>query len=200
MDQPLLAAGAQRTLRVTPGKSAAWRRKMIIRTAQVLLIALLATGSVSAQNLDPIVSEAIIEAPVEAVWSAWSTAEGLRAWLAPHADIEMRPGGLMRTNYRAQGSLGDASTIENTVLSFDPGRMLSFRVARTPEGFPFPEAIQHMWTVIYLEPADDGHSRVRVVGLGFGPDEQSQRMRDFFQRGNDATLRQLQDHFAGREQ
>jgi uncharacterized protein YndB with AHSA1/START domain len=169
---------------------------MILRIAQVLVMATLAAGDVRAQNIEPIVSEAIIEAPVEAVWAAWSTGAGLREWLAPHAEIEMRIGGLMRTSYNAQATLGDASTIENVVLSFEPGRMLSIRVAKTPEGFPFPNAIQHMWTVIYLEPLDSGRTRIRVVGLGFGPDEEFLRMRDFFQRGNDATLRGLQNHFA----
>jgi uncharacterized protein YndB with AHSA1/START domain len=169
---------------------------MISRIAQVLLMAALAAGSARAQNVEPIVSEAVIEAPVEAVWAAWSTGEGLRGWLAPHADIDMRIGGLMRASYDARATLGDASTIENAVLSFEPGRMLSIKVAKAPDGFPFPDAIQHMWTVIYLEPVESGRTRIRVVGLGFGPDDESLRMRDFFQRGNDFTVLELQKHFA----
>jgi uncharacterized protein YndB with AHSA1/START domain len=161
----------------------------------VVLLSVLWMGGAQAQDVGPIVSEAVIEAPPSEVWAVWSTGAGLRTWLAPHAEIDLRIGGLMRTNYNPQGTLGDPSTIENVVLSFEPDRMLSIRVARTPEGFPFATAIQEMWTVIYLDPVDSGRTRIRVVGLGFNSAEESQRMRAFFQSGNDATVRQLQDRF-----
>lgn len=103
----------------------------------------------------------------------------------------------MRTNHGAQGALGDPQTIENTILSFEPGKMLSITVAKTPKWFPFPNAIQQMWTVIYFGAAGPGRTQVRVVGLGFRPDEESQKMRAFFERGNARTLEQLQRHFSG---
>lgn len=165
-------------------------------TAAVAMVAVLC-GSVSAQDISPIVSEGLVEAPVAAVWAAWTTSEGLRSWLAPHADMDLRVGGLMRTNYSARGALGDPQTIENTVLSFEPRRMISIKVSKAPHGFPFPHAIREMWTVIYFEAAGPGRTKVRVVGLGFRPGEESQRMRAFFERGNATTLEQLQRHFSG---
>lgn len=154
------------------------------------------SGGAAAQNVSPIVSEGIIEAPLDAVWAAWTTSEGLRSWLAPHAEIDLRVGGVMRTNYSAQGVLGDPQTIENTVLSFDPKTMLSIKVAKTPAGFPFPNAIQQMWTVLYFEETGPRRTQVRVVSLGFRPDEESQKMRAFFDRGNAVTMQQLQRHFS----
>ena len=38
--------------------------------------------------------------------------------------------------------------------------------------------------------------RGKIVGLGFGDDDESTRMRAFFDRGNALTLRQLQRYFA----
>jgi uncharacterized protein YndB with AHSA1/START domain len=160
-----------------------------------LLIALLATGA-RAQDLEPIVAEVTVEAPVASVWAAWTTGAGLRSWLAPHADIELGIGERMRANYDPQGTLGDARTIENSILAYDPLRMLTLRVSRAPEGLPFPDAIHRMWTVIYFDAVEPERTRVRVVGLGFEADEESQRMRAFFERGNEMTLRLLQSHFA----
>lgn len=165
-------------------------------TSVVLVMLLAFAGASRAQDTGPIVAEGVVDAPAEAVWNAWATGEGLRAWLAPHADIDLRVGGLMRTNYNPQDALGGPGTIHNEILSFEPGRMLSIRVARFPERFPFPSAVGSMWTVIYFESAGLDRTRVRIVGLGFQPDEQSQQMRAFFERGNVQTLQALQRHFA----
>jgi uncharacterized protein YndB with AHSA1/START domain len=151
-----------------------------------------------AQDVSPIVTEGTVEAPVDSVWAAWTTSDGLRAWLAPHAEIDLRLGGAMRTNYNAAGALGDPQTIENTVLSFEPRRMLSIRVAKAPDDFPFANAIQHMWTVLYLEEAGPGQTRLRVVSMGFRADDESQRMRAFFERGNAITVQAIQRHFSAR--
>lgn len=164
------------------------------RTLSLVMVAIL-SGSARAQDTNPVVAVSIVEAPVGAVWNAWATSAGLRSWLAPHADIDLRVGGLMRTNYDAQGSLGDSKTIENRILSLDPGRMLSIQVSKAPDNFPFANAIQHMWTVVYFEPVGPKRTRVRVVGLGFRSDAESQRMRVFFDRGNAVTLQQLQRYF-----
>ena len=55
-----------------------------------------------------------------------------------------------------------------------------------------------MWTVIYFEVVSPRTTRFRIVGLGFGDDEESKRMRAFFDRGNAFTLKKLQERFAPR--
>jgi len=161
---------------------------------QILATALfLLAGAAAAQIPDALVHEGIVAAPIEKVWASWSTSDGLRSWLAPHAAIDLRIGGLMRANYRADGSLDDPGTIENTVLSFDPYRMISIRVSRAPEGFPFPNAVYDMWTVLYFEPVSAAETRVRVVANGFTDTDESRNMRAFFEQGNAMTIRQMQD-------
>ncbi len=102
----------------------------------------------------------------------------------------------MRTHYDPKGTIGDPKTIENMIISYDPERMLSIRVTKPPEGFPFPNAVMSMWTVIYFEAAGPRTTRVRIVGLGFGGGEESEKMRAFFDRGNAYTLKKLQERFA----
>jgi uncharacterized protein YndB with AHSA1/START domain len=162
----------------------------------VLILAAMFNRSFAADNQNAITHEAVVNAPVPEVWRAWTTKDGLESWLAPHAEIDLRIGGLMRSNYHQEQSLGDPGTIENTVICFDPERMLSLKVNKVPDGFPFPTAVQNMWTVLYFEAVDSTSSRVTVDGLGFGDDEESRQMREFFDRGNAQTLQELQDHFA----
>jgi uncharacterized protein YndB with AHSA1/START domain len=163
-------------------------------TALAVLVA--CCWAVRAQDAGPIVCEGVVDAPLDSVWAAWATGGGLRSWLAPHAEIDLRLGGLMRANYNPAGTLGDAGTIENTILSFEPRKMLSIKVAKTPDKFPFPLAIRQMWTVIYFERLDKSRTRVRIVGLGFQTDDESQKMRVFFDRGNAMTLTALQRRFS----
>lgn len=149
----------------------------------------------TARASESIVAEGIVSAPVAAVWSAWATTAGLRSWLAPHADIDLRVDGLMRANYDPKGALGDAATIENRILAYEPERMLSIKVSKAPEKFPFKSRIGDMWTVLYFQPTADGKTTLRIVGMGFGPDDESQKMRQFFEQGNAFTLTQLQRRF-----
>lgn len=167
-----------------------------VKPVLIIFIISLLPFPVQAQNLAPIIAEAVIDAPLKEVWSAWTTGQGLKSWLAPHAEIEMKIGGVMRTNYNPEGKLGDPQTIENEVLSYEPGKMLSTRVKKTPENFPFSSSIRDMWTVLYFREITPNSTEIRVVGLGFSADEESQRMRTFFERGNEVTLQQLKNHFS----
>lgn len=162
----------------------------------VLAVVLGVAGRLRTDAAEALVTEGAIEAPVKAVWEAFTTTAGLRSWMAPLADIDLRLDGKMQANYRADGTLGDTNTIVNRILSFEPERMLSIRVDQAPTGFPFPEAVKSMWTVIHFEPGSGNRTHMRIVGLGFTDTPESVRMRAFFDKGNAYSLQMLQEKFA----
>jgi uncharacterized protein YndB with AHSA1/START domain len=149
-----------------------------------------------AQAEDPLVHEAIIEAPVQAVWDAFTTNKGMESWNVAHAEIDLRVGGLMRTHYDKNGKIGDPNTIENTILAYDPRRMLAIKATKPPANFPFKKAMERVWSVIYFEAAAPGKTRVTIHGLGYGTDDEAQKMRGFFQQGNVYVLGKLQQLYA----
>ena len=104
----------------------------------------------------------------------------------------------MKTRYDPKGTVDDPKALENTILSYEPMRMLSFKVTKAPQGFPFQNAITNMWTVAYFEAQSEKETRVRGVSLGFGDDEESRKMREFFNRGNRITMERLQKRFAAK--
>lgn len=167
-------------------------RSVGIRTLLALAVTLAASPAPAAE---PLVTEAIINAPAQEVWRLFTTAEGMQSWMVPRADIDLRVGGLMRTRYGEDGSLGDAQTIVNRILSFEPQRMLSIQVDKAPADFPFKDHVGGMWTVIYFQPLEPGMTNVRIVGLGFTDDENSVRMREYFKKGNAWTLEQMQKKY-----
>ena len=164
------------------------------RSLRVLAMVGFLAGPAAAQDSGPIVVEGVVAAPVDTVWAAWTTDEGLRSWLAPHTDIDLRIGGVLRANYDSLGALGDPQTVEREILSFEPNKMLSVRVVKLPDGFPFVSTIRSMWTVVYFEPLGQERTQVRVVSLGLDTGEDS-RIRAFFEQGNATVLQQLQNHF-----
>lgn len=140
--------------------------------------------------------EALIDAPVAEVWEAFTTKKGIESWMVAHGEFDLRVGGKMRTHYDTKGVIGDENTIENTILSYEPMRMLSIKATKCPANFPLKAAIDKMWTVVYFEPVGSDQTRVTCVGMGFDDDEESQKLREHFDGGNAYTLRKLQEKFA----
>jgi uncharacterized protein YndB with AHSA1/START domain len=147
-----------------------------------------------------LVSEGIVDAPREAVWAALTTKEGLESWNVAHAEVDFKVGGKMLTHYNADGKIGDPNTIENIILCFDPNRFYAIKVGTPPERFPFKEAIKCVWTVIYLDEVGPSRTHVRVVGLGYGGDEESKKLKAFFDQGNSYTVKKLQEKFAAAQE
>lgn len=132
-----------------------------------------------------------IDAHIDDVWQAFTTTEGLQSWVAPLADIDFKVGGKWRANYDPNGTLGDASTIENTILSYDPKRMISLKATGFPKDFIFEEAAKDTWSVFYFSPITPSRTKITVVGLGYNETELSQKMRSFFQAANQYSMDQL---------
>jgi uncharacterized protein YndB with AHSA1/START domain len=167
-------------------------------------VAVIARSGEEAQNVKAVSNSTngslmhagVVEAPVAAVWEVFTTKAGIESWMVAHAEVDLKIGGKMRTNYNKDGAVDDAESIENTILSFDPPRMLSIQATKAPASFPFKVALQSMWTVIYFEELAPGRTTVTVVGHGFDPSEESQKMREHFDRGNAYTIAKLQERFA----
>ncbi len=168
---------------------------MLLLTLFALLGITSPNRTIQAVNLEPISYVATIEAKLDAAWEAFATGKGWESWNVAHAEVDLRNGGKIRTTYSKTATLGDESTIENTILSYDPKRMISFRVTRFPKRFPFPKAVESMWTVIYFEPVSESKTKVTVRTMGFTSDGESQKMREFFVRGNKITMDALVARF-----
>jgi uncharacterized protein YndB with AHSA1/START domain len=172
---------------------------MRLRSGWLLLVLLLTvTRGAVAEDAPSFVNEGVVNAPVEDVWKVWTTSEGYKALGVALADVDFRIGGLIRSRYSANGTLGDAETIQNRILAYEPMRMIAIRIDKPPASFPFKEAWKNTWTVVTLTPLADGRTHIRGASMGFGSDPESVAMRRFFERGNADTIGVLADHFAKR--
>src|SRR5262249_49607997 len=143
----------------------------------------------------PLVHSAIVNGPVAEVWKAYTTKAGMTSWMVAEGEIDLKVGGKMRTSYTKGSDLTGSDVIENTIISFDPLRMISIKITKAPERFPFKRAMQRVWTVLYFEPVDENRTRVTCRMLGFDGEEESVRMRLFFNQGNQQTMDALVKYF-----
>ena len=151
-----------------------------------------------APDTSPLVHEIDLDVPVEEVWRVFSTAEGFRQLGVARAELDFRVGGTMRSHYDPKGVLGDPGTIEQTILAFEPRRMVAFRITKPPKGFPFTGAYKAMWSVATMTDLGQGRTHLRLAQLGYTPDPESQRMRAFFDQGNAWVLQALKRNLEGK--
>jgi uncharacterized protein YndB with AHSA1/START domain len=140
-------------------------------------------GSAKKIDTSPLVHECILKAPPAEVWKVWSSGEGFKALGVAKAEVDLRVGGLIRSHYKPDGVLGDDGTIQNEIIAFEPERMIAFRIQKPPKGFPFSQAFKSTWSVVTMTDLGDGRTHLRLAGLGYGADEESQAMRRFFEPG-----------------
>lgn len=160
-------------------------------------LVLFLSAAVCRADLPPLVVERVINAPVEKVWPVFSTSDGFKLMGVAQCDVDLSIGGKIRSKYSADGALGDESTIENTILAYEPLRMMAFRCTKFPAGFPFPEAIARTWSVTYFDDLGDGRTRVTLKTFGYGDDEESAKCRRFFDAGNAWTLEKVKASLEG---
>lgn len=134
--------------------------------------------------------EVLVAAPVSDVWRLFTTSEGLRTWLAPVVQIDLREGGAFLTSYDTPDAIGGRE-IRNRVVAFTPERMLVIQIAQAPPGFAHGEDARELATVVTFEQIDDARTRVRVNMLGYREDPAFAELYGFFDRGNAWTLTQL---------
>jgi uncharacterized protein YndB with AHSA1/START domain len=139
----------------------------------------------------------VVNAPVAEVWRAFTTKEGIESWMTAKTEFTLAVGATWKTSYSKESTLDDDAAIHHVVLAYDPERMLAFRTVKAPKGFPFPAALAKTWVVVYFEPLPEGRTKVTERMMGFTEDEDSQKMRGFFEQGNRITMEALVKRFGG---
>jgi len=110
---------------------------------------------------DRIEREIVISAPVSRVWAVLTEPQHVGSWFGqgPAAEIDLRPGGIMRLDH---GEYGQFPTL---IVKVDPPNYFAYRWA---SAHPGEVATDDNSTLVefFLDPADDG-TRLRVVESGF---------------------------------
>ena len=89
-------------------------------------------------------------------------------------------------------------TVGRTFASYtvDGDRITGFRTITVDSGFRARATTPSTYQYPSFSDPNGTKTLVRIVGLGFSKDAESQGMKEFFDKGNAYTLTQLQQHFS----
>jgi uncharacterized protein YndB with AHSA1/START domain len=134
-----------------------------------------------------LVFEANIPAPLDAVWAAFTTSEGLSTWLTPGATVDLRKGGDWTARFPGGGTGG------GTILSFKPKQELVMTAMAPPM---FPHVREERTTATWqFHSVDNKTTQVVLKQTGWKEGEEWDKAYEYLADGNAQLLQTLQERF-----
>ena len=131
--------------------------------------------------------EVAVAASLDAVWTAFTTQEGLATWLWRDVRVDLRSGGDWIVLYPG-GKTGGG-----TILSFAPKRQITI-AAMAPE--QFPEVREQRTTVVFeFEALTPTTTKVTLVQTGWKQGREWDEAYEYLSAGDATLLRQLHQRF-----
>ena len=136
---------------------------------------------------------AIIPAPVDAVWTAWTTSEGIKSFFAPDARVEARPDGPFEIYMNPFAPPGMKGADDMRFLAVQDKKMISFTWNAPPH---LPEArAQRTHVTVRFKPSGNDETEVTIHHDGWGDGGQWDQAYAYFDKAWGSVLANLQKRF-----
>ncbi|MCA8960080.1 MAG: SRPBCC domain-containing protein [Planctomycetes bacterium] len=139
-----------------------------------------------------LVQEITIEAPVEAVWAAYTTKKGLETWMANQVEIDLRVGGTLRSRYDTTGKIGDPGTNTLHIINYVPNTLITLRAELESN---WPEVLKQdadkLSNVVLFDRLSDKRTRVRSYGIGYSDKPEIEKLLEFFIPANESLFAKM---------
>jgi len=132
-----------------------------------------------------LIQEFNINVSIDSVWNAYTTKRGWESWAVALAEINLKNGGLIRTNYNKNGKIGDSTTIVLHVKNYVPKKLITLQAELTKN---FPEFMKadekDLYNIVYFESIDPKITKVTSYGIGYKNNAKYKSLMQFFIKGN----------------
>jgi len=143
----------------------------------------------------------VVEAPIRTVWELYTTAAGMQSWAAPAVEIDLRIGGMLRSNFTAGTKIGDPGTVTSEITNLIPGQEITVRddlihlltlgglhewVEMFPESFlrQLENEGDDVFTTTRFEAVGEKETRLTVFSYGYGTGANWERVHDEAKQSN----------------
>ncbi len=148
------------------------------------------TGQANARILT---EEITVEAPLEAVWHAWTTVEGVKTFFARDANIELHTDGNYEIFFFPNNPPGQRGAEGTRVLAVEPRNRLAFTWDAPPK-WPHIRG-QRTMVVVTFHAADDRHTQVVLTQMGWGAGNDWDQVFEYFTGAWHVVLARLDYRF-----
>jgi uncharacterized protein YndB with AHSA1/START domain len=140
--------------------------------------------------------EITVKAPIEAVWNAWTTSDGIKSFFSPEAYIDLRMGGAFEVYFLMDNPRGFQGSEGCKVLAYLPKKMLSFSWNCPPEFERIRKSGEQNFVVLLFDELPEGRIKVTLDHIEWKEgDGDWDRIYDYFDNAWSAVLAGFQEYF-----
>ena len=136
-----------------------------MRTTMLLLLSTMLTMTAGASNR-MLTTEFEVNAPIEKVWEAWTTPDGIKTFFAPDCKVELRVDGAYEIYFFPEAKPGERGGEGMRILGLEPMRRFAFTWSAPPTN-PYVRG-QRTMVILEFEKKDARRTLVRFTQLGWG--------------------------------
>ena len=139
----------------------------------------------------PIRNMAIVNAPIDKAWKAWTDPQAMSGFLGFSADLDPRPGGKFQVVFAPKAATPIQRGNDGRYIAIEPMRMLSVSWM-TPMNMP--ELTGNSTTLtLYFTPIDGGkRTQIDLINVGYGTGPAWRAAYDYNVKGWERVLSHLQ--------
>jgi uncharacterized protein YndB with AHSA1/START domain len=119
-----------------------------------------------------------VNAPIEKVWDAWTTADGIKTFFAPDCKVELRVDGAYEMYFSPEAKPGERGGEGMRILGLEPMRRFAFTWSAPPT---IPDIRgQRTMVILEFEKKDARRTLVRFTHLGWGEGPSWDKTYEYF--------------------
>jgi uncharacterized protein YndB with AHSA1/START domain len=145
-------------------------------------------------NLPLLTASTLLKASRKEIWDAWTTAQGIKSFLAPDCKIDFRVGGAYEIYFDPQADPKDRGSIGSVILAIQPLEMFSFSWCNPPS---LPEIRwQYTHVTIRIREVSARQRQVILLQDGWGSGEDWEKAYQYFRHAwQEVVMSQLVKRF-----
>jgi uncharacterized protein YndB with AHSA1/START domain len=136
-----------------------------MRTTLFLLLITILGAPAGASNR-MLTTQFEVNAPIEKVWKAWTTPDGIRTFFAPDCKVELRVDGAYEVYFSPEAKPGERGGEGMRIIALEPMRRFAF-TRDAPPTIPYVRG-QRTMVILEFERQSDRRALVRFTHLGWG--------------------------------
>ncbi len=131
--------------------------------------------------MDDLKAEVVVSAPLNDVWSAWTSSEGVKSWFSPEANVDPRPGGPFELFFDPANH--DHESTKGCVFTeIEHGSSLSFTWKGPGQFAQLMNDPSRLTKVLVTFHDVSGLTRVIINHIGWGDGEEWAQAREWHQK------------------